>query len=238
MNKPMNRFFSVILLNFFYFSICTAQNTVVTKSSPTQALPSVSILGDSYSTYKGFIPNDYAIFYPHSGTDVKSVTQTWWHQFISKNGYKLSVNNSFSGSTICNTGYGGEDYSDRSFITRITKLGNPDIIFIFGGTNDSWANSPIGEYKYIDWTDRDLFSFRPALAYLLSGLREHYPNVTIYYLLNSELKPEINESSKIICEKYGVELIELHNIDKQAGHPSIKGMKAISDQIEEFLGIK
>ena len=79
------------------------------------------------------------------------------------------------------------------------------------------------------------FSFRPALAYLLNGLREHHPNVTIYYLLNSELKTEINESSKTICEKYGVGLIELHDIEKQVGHPSIKGMKAISDQIKEFI---
>ena len=49
--------------------------------------------------------------------------------------------NSYSGSTICNTGYRDEDYSDRSFINRTTLLGNPDIILICGGTNDSWANA-------------------------------------------------------------------------------------------------
>ena len=58
------------------------------------------------------------------------------HKFIKENNYRLCVNNSFSGATICNTGYNQADYSDRSFITRMDKLGCPDIIFIFGATND------------------------------------------------------------------------------------------------------
>jgi len=54
-----------------------------------------------------------------------------WHKFIKENNYRLCVNNSFSGATICNTGYNQADYSDRSFITRMDKLGCPDIIFIY-----------------------------------------------------------------------------------------------------------
>lgn len=63
-------------------------------------------------------------------TDMVSVRNTWWHQFIKENNYRLCVNNSFSGATICHTGYRSEDYSDRSFITRMKALGCPDIIFI------------------------------------------------------------------------------------------------------------
>src|SRR5574344_1656725 len=49
-----------------------------------------------------------------------------------------------------------------SLNTRMNNLGDcPDIIFIFGATNDSWANSPIGDYKYADWTRQDMYSFRP-----------------------------------------------------------------------------
>ena len=43
------------------------------------------------------------------------------------------------------------------------NLGDPDIILVFGGTNDSWAGSPIGEYVWADWTDEQLYSFRPAM---------------------------------------------------------------------------
>ena len=36
----------------------------------------VSILGDSYSTYKGYIPPYYDVYYPTSGCDVNDVHQT------------------------------------------------------------------------------------------------------------------------------------------------------------------
>lgn len=196
----------------------------------------VSILGDSYSTFKGHVqPDTNAVWYPANKNDVIKLEQTWWHQFINENGYILDTNNSFSGSTICNTGYRKEDYSDRSFITRMDKLGNPDIIFIFGSTNDSWANAPIGEYKYSDWTQEELYNFRPAMAYLLDKMKKFYPQASIYFILNSELRPEINESVYTISHRYDIPVITLFNIEKQQGHPSIAGMKSISQQIKTHL---
>jgi hypothetical protein len=49
------------------------------------------------------------------------------------------------------------------------------------------------------------------------------------------LRQEINESVKTICEHYGVKLIELKDIDKKSGHPSVKGMQQIAEQIGEKL---
>lgn len=202
-------------------------------------LKTVAILGDSYSTFEDYVtPDTNALWYfnrPNDRTDVDRVGQTWWHQFISKNGYKLGVNNSYSGATICNTGYRAEDYTAESFITRMDNLGNPDMILVFGGTNDSWCGAPIGEYKYGDWTKRDLFSFRPAMARLLSGLQERYPNVEIYFLLNDGLKDSINESVKTVCAHYGVPVVELQGIDKKNSHPTVKGMTAIADQLGSFI---
>ncbi len=195
----------------------------------------VSILGDSYSTFKGKIPEGYAVFYPLQGNDVQNVEETWWSQLISECGYQLEMNNSYSGSTICNTGYNRQDYSDRAFVSRMNELGNPDILFIFGGTNDAWANSPVGEYKYRGIEKKDLYSFRPAMAYLLDGLRSLYPDTKVYFLLNTELKEEINESVKTICEHYSVPVIVLHDIDKQISHPSKAGMTSIATQIKEFI---
>ena len=213
-----------------------------------QYAKSVSILGDSYSTFQGYVqPEANAIWYfdpvNTSSTDVASVRQTWWHQFINNNGYRLCMNNSYSGSTICNSGYKRDkpdfaDYSDRSFVTRMNNLGCPDIIFIFGATNDAWAGSPIGEYKYDGWTKKDLFSFRPAMANMLAFMTNRYPSVEIYFILNSDLQEEINESVKTICKHYQVPCIVLKGIDKANGHPTIKGMNQICEQIQSFISNK
>lgn len=214
-------------------------------TAKAQSSKSISILGDSYSTFQGYLqPDTNAVWYWDNveamNTDVRHVRETWWHQFIKKNGYRLCINNSFSGSTICYSGYktvGPDftDYSDRAFVTRLDKLGCPDIIFVFGGTNDSWAGSPIGEYKYSGWTREDLFSFRPAMACMLEKMIDHYPNVKIYFLLNDDLRDEIDESVKTICSHYEADLIELVDIHKINGHPSVKGMRQICEQIEAYI---
>ena len=68
---------------------------------------SVAVLGDSYSTFEGAIPEGNAIWYfkqnnPNQ-TDVNSVEQTWWTLLTKHQGWTLLMNNSYSGSTICNT---------------------------------------------------------------------------------------------------------------------------------------
>ena len=200
----------------------------------------VSILGDSYSTYEDFVtPSTNELWYyaknSDQKTDVKDVRQTWWHQLIKENGWRLAVNNSYSGATISYTGYDGNDYSPRSFNTRMDNLGQPDIIFIFGATNDSWAGSPIGDFKYEDIKKADLYEFRPALAHMLRWMTDRYVNTEIYFILNTELKEEINTSVKTICAHYGVPVITLTEVDKISGHPSVKGMRQIADQVNSFL---
>ncbi len=218
----MKRLFILSLLACFTLTACAQ-----TKK--------VSILGDSYSTFKDYNPEGYHPFYPDANNDVKEVEQTWWDLYIKAKGYQLEKNNSWGGTTICNTGYFHRDVSSSSFTSRVDMLGNPDIIFLFGGTNDAWAGAPVGEYKYDDWTAEDMKNFRPALACLLDMLQKRYPKAKIYSLLNSELREEINESMRVVCKHYGVQLIELHDIEKQNGHPSISGMKSICEQLLEAI---
>lgn len=207
--------------------------------SVAQVKPTLAVLGDSYSTFAGFIPEGNACWYnspaDHKRTDVTKVEQTWWWQVANEGGYKLGAIESYSGATVCNTGYRNEDYSDRSFVTRCTNLGNPDIILICGATNDSWANAPIGDYKYANWKRVDLYFFRPAMAKMLNDVKLHYPNVEVYFILNTELKKEINESVLEVCKHYDVPVIELVDIDKKSSHPSVKGMKAIAQQVLKFI---
>jgi len=204
----------------------------------------VTIFGDSYSTFEGYItPATNEPWYFQNSqkpqrTDVTSVTQTWWHQLITQQGWQLYMNNSYSGSTVSYSGYDGADYTIRSFNSRMTNLGCPDIIFVFGATNDSWAGAPIGEYKYEGITQADLFSFRPAMARMLEYMTQRYINTRIYFILNDGLSDEIDESVVTICQHYGVPCIELNAIDKLQGHPSVKGMKQIADQISAYLKAK
>ena len=199
----------------------------------------VSILGDSYSTYRGFVlPDTNYVWYPRDSVqhnDVMNVRQTWWHQFLRKGNFRLCQNNSFSGATICHTGYNGDDYSDRSFVTRVPFLGSPDIIIVFGGTNDSWAKSPIGNFQYEGWTRDDLYSSRPAMAHKLSSLQHHSPGVDIYVVINTDLSAEVTTSMKTISDHYGIRWIQLHDIDKQWGHPSQLGMRQIADQLTQII---
>lgn len=193
-----------------------------------QAQVKVSVLGDSYSTYQGWIPSENEPWYgPGFGNDVNDVSQTWWFQLINDNGLTLELNNSWSGATICNTGYNGEDYTERSFLTRSNSLGqNPDLIFIFGGTNDSWAASPLGDYDI-----EDMYTVRPASRAMLQNLKKHYPGALCIAIINTELSKDIENILIESCEAENVPYVKLRNIDKQFGHPSVNGMKQIASQV-------
>ena len=198
--------------------------------------PRISVLGDSYSTFQGCIPQGNACWYPRSrGNDVKQKEQCWWYLVTEALDGKLEKNESWSGSTICYTGYKGRDARKSSFVTRSSRLGDPNLILICGATNDSWANVPIGEYKWADWTDKELYTFRPAMAKMLADIKKQYPQAEVFFILNTALKPVINESVHKICQYYNVPCIDLRDIDKQSGHPSAAGMKAMADQIVEAV---
>lgn len=224
--------------SFILLSILSLVLLAVARS-PRQAKPIVSILGDSYSTFEGYIPQGNVTWYFNrtdtARTDVDNVRQTWWWQLISEGGYILGVNDSYSGATVSYTGYDGNDYTDRSFITRLERIVPSDILLIFGATNDSWAGSPVGEYKYGSLTREDLFSFRPAMARLISEAQNRFPGTRIVYIINSELKDDITSSIIEVCRHYGCEYVLLENVDKMSGHPSVAGMKAIKNQVLKRL---
>lgn len=217
---------------FFTFTFAAA----CALSAMAQGKPSLSILGDSYSTFERWLTPDtnlvwYTVPPDTRRTDVKRVSETWWWQVLKRKGWKLEVNNSYSGSTICNTGYRDEDYTHESFVTRLANLGSPDVIIIFGGTNDSWAGSPLGEFKYEDIRRADLYTFRPAMAYMLSRLQELYPTADLWFVSNDGLKESVTKSIHEICDHYGVQVIQLEGIDKKSGHPSVIGMQQIAEQV-------
>lgn len=206
----------------------------------------VMIFGDSYSTFAGYIPEGYAVYYSGAdcdNTDVRRVEETWWHRVCSDLQLNLVRNDSWSGSTLCNTGYNGDCSRTNSFIYRLEKLEGEnffrdneiDTVFIFGCTNDSWANAPLGENKMTGHTAEDLYAVCPAIGYFIGRLREILPEANIIFMINTELKPQIGEAVKAASAHFGTSFIQMEYIDKRCGHPTIQGMKDIAEQTEAFL---
>ena len=120
-------------------------------------------------------------------------------------------------------------------MTRLNRIGSPDILFIFGGTNDDWTHEPFGDYKYKKWTKEDLYYFRPAMAYLLDNLKKLYPKMKIYCILNDGMSDDLGESLNTICKHYKVPVIEVEGIEKRMNHPTAAGMTKIAEQINAFI---
>ena len=142
------------------------------------------------------------------------------------------------------TGYNNVDCSKTSsFIYRLRLLieegffkeNKIDKVFVFGGTNDNWANAPLGEMKWDGWKEEDLYSVLPAICYFMNLLRETLPQAKIYCLINTELKPEIFDCLKKASLHNKITPVDFAEIDKRGGHPTVKGMKDIKDIVLKCL---
>lgn len=209
-------------------------------------IKNIVIFGDSYSTYDQYVPEGYAIWYSADykpETDVFKVEDTWWHGLSTELSLNLVRNDSWSGSTICYTGYMGDCSKTNSFIYRMEKLAEEgffrdneiDTVFVFGGTNDCWAGAPLGELKFDNIERNDLFAIRPAIAYMVGRLKELLPEANIIFLVNTELKPEIEETARLVSEHFGTAYLAFDHIEKMHNHPCIQGMKEIKEQVKAFL---
>lgn len=117
----------------------------------------ISVIGDSISTFRGWIPGTFAAHYPATDGTLTLVNETYWyrlaHDYMSS--AVIDLNIAFSGSTVTNTtqenfdayvkrtGDSSNTWFKHSFTERFAfcgGCGKPDIILIHGGTND-WAHN-------------------------------------------------------------------------------------------------
>lgn len=201
---------------------------------------SFSILGDSYSTFEGHIPADYLPFYPRleSVSDVTSFEDTWWYKFANQNQMKLLVNNSFSGSTVCEQVRDGLPLTS-AFSVRARECSfstpegaAPDYLFVFGCTNDCWLGRSFGDVQFECWSSESLQKVLPAYCYVLHHLTQRYPNTTLVTVANDELNSALKEGMRHASNHYGSIHVTLKDIDKQSGHPTAHGMSQIAMQIQ------
>ena len=205
-----------------------------------------SILGDSFSSLEGYVdpetndpwPNYYQI-------GVTGPELMWWSQVADETGWIMERNNSFSGSAICN--YDPNNYyGAHSYLRRMNDLGNPDVIFVFGGTNDIYYRVPLGDYCYEGWTEEQLCTFRPAMSFMLEYLKRRYSKAEIYIMVDMELciddtniddaiRQDYIESMHRIANHYQVDCIDLYGIEKSWWHPNAAGQRSIARQVIEAL---
>lgn len=199
-------------------------------------------MGDSISTYNGWIPDgsdgrnlSHVYWYPQKY--VNDVTKTWWHQLIFKEfKAKLGVNESWSGSCIGNNKDVNEEKSGpdtcMASIKRITNLGSngtPDIIYVYGGTNDIGNPGRSGQtlgtfnsstnYANVDLTISKWTYFVDSFRVMIQRMQYYYPKAKIIVMLpafsvtyyNRATQDSYLEQMKEICDYFGVEDIDLRN---------------------------
>ena len=195
----------------------------------------ISILGDSISTFSGYIPVadghnlTHRARYPQSNL-LSDVTLTWWHKLITNLGAKLGINDSWAGSRVhnsasSNSGDQGPDACMAS-ITRISNLGangTPDLILFYGGTNDAGGGITIGTFdssanhNTVDLEAMTWSNFADAYKTAIMRLQYYYPDAKIvcllpmwttsyYTIANMDAYGEV---VKEICDYFGVAVIDL-----------------------------
>lgn len=200
----------------------------------------VSILGDSISTYKGVIPSSFASFYPYATCDVTNVNQTWWMQVINKFGMKLLMNNSYSGSCVT------RDTDNMPAVTdsRLSYLVNdkeqkPDIIFIFMGTNDCAS-------RYVNYE-----TFKQDYKIMMQKIKALCPDSEIFImqltysvLFTQDKRIKYNNTISDYANEFGCHIIsldeayslaEVDNYLCDSIHPNKKGMTAIYNCIFKYM---
>ncbi len=121
-------------------------NAPVDIAAPaTVAKTRVSIIGDSISTFEGWMPSGYVKFYPIADNPtVISASQTYWYKLIYKymSNATLEKNIAWSGTVVARStdaNYLATDHgAGHCFVERFRDdgMGNPDVILLHGGTND------------------------------------------------------------------------------------------------------
>ena len=135
----------------------------------------VSILGYSISTYIGYNPRGYAVYYKEDkayDNEINSVDDTWWKQVIDGLGGELCVNNSYSGSLV--TGAFAPSACSAERCASLHDETVPDIILIYIGTNDRGFEMNLGENR-----PNDTMGFYGAYRAMLRQIKNNYPTAKI-----------------------------------------------------------
>lgn len=186
----------------------------------------ISIQGDSISTFAGTITDGNATYYSASHKFVNSIDATWWGLLINECRMRLIRNDAWSGSRISGTGDNAMCSVARcSNIKHIDstvdtyQYGAPEIIVVMAGTNDVSGNVEMGAADGAVTTY--MGAFKTMLANLKSQCRNakivvfqlYRGNVLDYANSGGKHQYEYQEAMANLCRRYGVYYIGPEHFD-------------------------
>ena len=186
----------------------------------------ISIQGDSSSTFAGTITDGNATYYSASHKFVNSIDATWWGLLINECRMRLIRNDAWSGSRISGTGDNAMCSVARcSNIKHINstvdtyQYGAPEIIVVMAGTNDVSGNVEMGTADGAVTTY--MGAFKTMLANLKSQCRNakivvfqlYRGNVLDYANSGGKHQYEYQEAMANLCRRYGVYYIGPEHFD-------------------------
>lgn len=186
----------------------------------------ISIQGDSISTFAGTITDGNATYYSASHKFVNSIDATWWGLLINECRMRLIRNDAWSGSRISGTGDNAMCSVARcSNIKHINstvdtyQYGAPEIIVVMAGTNDVFGNVEMGTADGAVTTY--MGAFKTMLANLKSQCRNakivvfqlYRGNVLDYANSGGKHQYEYQEAMANLCRRYGVYYIGPEHFD-------------------------
>lgn len=201
----------------------------------------IGILGDSISTFSGMIPDGYKAYYPQSSgdnTDVNDWKKTYWGQLITNFWMgELDVNSSWSGGCVAP----GSTRTQPAFTARCTDFIDPDVILLFGGTNDcqSGCAVEIGEFDFD--TPVGLLNtnarFRESYIAVIKTILATYPNAKIICIVGNHIDGLYASSIPTIADHFGIPYVDFRD-DKAVTvysslHPNAAGHAHMAKKIYE-----
>lgn len=186
----------------------------------------ISIQGDSISTFAGTITDGNATYYSTSHKFVNSIDATWWGLLINECRMRLIRNDAWSGSRISGTGDNAMCSVARcSNIRHIDstvdtyQYGAPEIIVVMAGTNDVSGNVEMGTANGAVTTY--MGAFKTMLANLKSQCRN--AKIVVFQLYRGDVldyansggkhQYEYQEAMANLCRRYGVHYIGPEHFD-------------------------
>lgn len=198
----------------------------------------MSILGDSISTFEGYIPSKNKVFYPAG--NVEKVEDTWWFQVKEALNLKLLVNQSFSGSRVT-LSHNKPSSSAFCSTERLSSL-KGDIIIIYGGVNDYFRQDDLPTLSFFvesyDYILRTIRTLNPDSKIICLTSGHWIDNNPMYKNSKGISQIDLNDSIVKSADKNSIDSIDILRAIELTpsnfylgAHPSREGMKQLADYI-------
>lgn len=181
----------------------------------------ISIQGDSITTFAGTITDGNAAYYSVNHKYVNTIDATWWGLLVNECRMRLIRNDAWSGSRISGSGANAMNNIARCAALKNVnsevdtyQFGAPEIIVIMAGTNDVSGNVALGEIG-----STDVINYIGAFTMMLRNIKTQCRNSKIvvfqlyrgnnhdYTNTGGTHQYEYQEAMEKVCKIYGAHYV-------------------------------